>query len=77
MANTSGGRDETGESALRRDFNARMDSSNDLISASIESCKRSRDFAWLEFIEKWNGVPRVSRAWSRVATFAFVTVLVT
>ena len=49
--NTSGGRDETGESALRGSFNARTESSNDLISASMALCRHSREFAWVEFIK--------------------------
>ena len=53
--NTSGGSDETGESALRRSFNARTDSSSDLISASIVCCKPSREIAWPGSIT-WNGV---------------------
>ena len=53
--NTSGGRDEMGESALRN-FNSPTDSSNDLTSASMACCKRSREFAWLGFIKKCNGV---------------------
>lgn len=55
MPNTSGGRDEMGESALRS-FNSPTDSSNDLISVSMACCKRFREFAWLGFIKKWNGV---------------------
>lgn len=39
-------------SALRRSFNARRDSSNDSISASMACCKRSREFAWVAFMEK-------------------------
>ena len=57
-AKSSGCRDETGESALRRYFSAWRDSSNDLISVSMDFCKHLREFAWLGFIEnlKWNGV---------------------
>ena len=51
-ARTSGGRDEIAASALRRSFNARRDSSNDSISASMACCKRSREFAWVAYIEK-------------------------
>jgi hypothetical protein len=51
--NTSGGSDEMGESALRRSFNDRTDSSNDLISASIACCKPSQEF---ECIRKWYGI---------------------
>ena len=50
-ANISGGRDETGESALRRSFKAWTYSSKDLISALMVCSKR---FVWLEFIAKWN-----------------------
>ena len=58
MAAKSSGscRDEIGESALRRYFNTLMDSFNDLISASMDCRKCSREFAWLGFIENWNGV---------------------
>ncbi len=55
-AKISGGRDETGESELRRSLNVRMDSANDLISASIACCWYSREFAWVGFIKKANGV---------------------
>jgi hypothetical protein len=41
---TSVGRDEMGVSALRRDFNNRIDSSNDFISASMACCRYSREF---------------------------------
>ena len=49
---TSGGRHEIGESVLRRSFNARMDSSNASISASMACCN-SREISWLGFIKKW------------------------
>ena len=49
-ANTSGGRDEMGENALRRLFSARMDSFNDSISTSMACCERSQVFAWPAFI---------------------------
>jgi hypothetical protein len=42
---TSVGRDEIGASALRRCLSARMDSSNDLISASMAFSWYSREFA--------------------------------
>jgi hypothetical protein len=51
IANTSGGRDGMGESALQRVFEG-MDSSNDLISASMVYRKRSQEFAWVGFIKK-------------------------
>ena len=44
---TSVGKDEIGANALRRYFNARMDSSNDLISASMACCWYSQEFASL------------------------------
>ena len=44
---TSVGKDEIGASALRRYFSARMDSSNDLISASMACCWCSQEFASL------------------------------
>ena len=44
---TSVGKDEIGASALRRYFSARMDSSNDLISASMACCWNSQEFASL------------------------------
>ena len=51
---TSVGRDEMGASALRRRFSARMDSSNDLISASMACRWYSREFALLGSIVKAN-----------------------
>lgn len=63
---TSGGRDEIGESALRRSLNTRMDSSNEKISASMACCDCS--FAWLEFVigvrvtVGWAGYFRTGRA---------------
>ena len=54
MATTSVGRDEIGASALRRRFNARMDSSNVSISASMACCWYSREFAWHGYIVKPN-----------------------
>ena len=50
-ANISGGRDEMGWSVFRRSFNDRMDTSNDLISASIAACRDSLEFAWVGFIK--------------------------
>ena len=41
------GKDEIGASALRRYFSAWMDSSNDLISASMACCWYSQEFASL------------------------------
>src|SRR6266702_8565885 len=56
-AKISGGRDETGASALRRSLNARMESSNALISASMACRWYSREFG---FIAKANGVTPAS-----------------
>ena len=55
IVKTSEGRDEIGERALRRSLNARIDSSNEKISVSIACCKRSQEFAWLEFISLVTG----------------------
>ena len=51
VAKISGGRDETGWSAFRRSLNKWMDSSNDLISASIACCCDSLEYAWVGFIK--------------------------
>jgi hypothetical protein len=59
-----------GERVLRRCLNTRMDSlvdpSNDLISASMASCKRSRESAWVEFIKEMD---MVLRSWLRFHDF--------
>ena len=49
-AMSSVGRDEIGATALRRCLSARMDSSNDLISASMACLWNSREFTFLESI---------------------------
>ena len=41
------GKDEIGANVLRRHFSARMDSSNDLILASMACCWHSQEFASL------------------------------
>ena len=49
---TSVGREEMGASALRRRFSARIDSSNDFMSASIACSWHSREFDWVGSIKK-------------------------
>jgi hypothetical protein len=47
VARITGGRREMGASALRRDFNARVNSSDEFNSSSIAFLRRSRDSAEL------------------------------
>ena len=51
-AMTSAGREEIGESVLRRCLSARMDSSNELISASIVCCWYCQELLGARFIVK-------------------------